>query len=242
MLRAIRRRLREIDRNSRRLNRGWADRVLGISFVASALIAPAIVFKLESLAVRRSSETVARLAVFTQVESGATAAVLVKDPTAAGKFPSMSVPLAEVTQLQERSWHGWPFVTRDRAEEPRFTAKLLPTCPPSREGEVIEAARIALETEPPHRLPKPAKAEERVHVGGWVFSIGAWWMLLTATTWIALLPIRAGREVHRAARNAVRQGRIDRCHCPNCGYDAKGSIQTGRCPECGGDLYERPVW
>ena len=74
MLRAIRRKLREIDRNSRQVKRGWADHVLGISFVASALIAPLIVFKLDSWIVRRSTETVAVFAVFEGVDSTAAAA------------------------------------------------------------------------------------------------------------------------------------------------------------------------
>ena len=37
------------------------------------------------------------------------------------------------------------------------------------------------------------------------------------------------------SRTLVRQGRIDRCHCPSCGYNAKHSIMRGRCPECGSD-------
>ena len=55
-----------------------------------------------------------------------------------------------------------------------------------------------------------------------------------------LAPMRLGWFLYRRTRTAVRQGRIDRCHCPSCGYNAKHSILRGRCPECGSELYERP--
>ena len=242
IVRVIRRKLREVDRNSRQVRRGWADRALGVAFACSAILAPLIVYQMESWVVRRRSEPIALFAVYSGLGGSEVAAVHVRDPDSRIKFPPMSNPLAEVLEVQDRSWHGWPLVTRSRAEEPRFVAKLLPACPPSREPEVLEAARIALRLDLPRHQSQVATLAERIHVGGWIFSIGAWWMMLTATAWLVLLPLRFGREVHRVARNAVRQGRINRCHCPNCGYNAKESIQTGRCPECGGDLYERPDW
>lgn len=240
-LRAIRRKLREIDRNSRQVRRTWADRIVGAAFVASIFIAPVIVLKMESWVVRRGTDTLALVAVFKGLEGEEMAGRRVTDPKMqAAKYPPSTVPLAEVRQFQDRSWHGWPLVTRDETMPPRFEIKLLPACPPSREPEVAAAAQRELEANPP--TIRAAAAGGKVHLGGWIFSVGAWWLLLTGAVWLALIPLRVGREVHRVARNAVRQGRIDRCHCPNCGYDGRGSIETGRCPECGGDLYERPDW
>jgi hypothetical protein len=240
-LRTLRRTLREIDRNSRRVKRGWADRALGVAFVAGLAVAPLIVWKMESRVIKRGTDDLASVAVFKGLDGESMAGVRIRDPKAKGPmYPASTIPLAEAKQVQDRAWHGWPLVTRDVTMPPRFELKLLPACPESRQGEVMAAAQAALDADP--QALRPSEAGERVHVGGWIFSIGAWWMLLTFLAWILLLPLRVGREVHRVARNAVRQGRIDRCHCPNCGYNAKESIQTGRCPECGCDLYERPDW
>lgn len=240
-LRAIRRKLHEINRNSRQLKRSWADRVVGGAFVVSLLIAPLIVLGMESWAVKRETRQLALVAVFKGLVGEEMSAKRTGDAKRkSALYPPSTVPLAEVRQVQDRAWFGWPLVTGDEVLPPRFEVRLLPACPASREVEVLAAAQAALAADP--RADKPSAVGDTVHIGGWIFSVGAWWMLLTAFVWLVLLPVRIGREVHRAARNAVRQGRIDRCHCPNCGYDGRGSIETGRCPECGGDLYERPDW
>lgn len=240
-LRALQRSLREVNRNSRQLRRNWADRVLGYAFVAGLFIAPVIVWNMESWVVKRGTDTLDMVVVFKGMEGDSMAGVRVRDPKAKGPlYPGSTIPLAEARQMQDRAWHGWPLVTRDVTSPPRFELKLLPACPESRRDEVIAAAQATLDADP--QAARPSPVGERVHVGGWIFSIGAWWMLLTFAAWALLLPMRFGREIRRVARNAIRQGRIDRCHCPNCGYNARESIQTGRCPECGGDLYERPDW
>lgn len=240
-LRALRRTLREINRNSRQVRRGWADRALGVAFVAGLFVAPLIVWKMESWVVKRGTDDLAFVAVFKGLEGDSMAGVRIRDPKAKGPmYPASTIPLAEARQVQDRAWHGWPLVTRDATAAPRFELKLLPACPESRRDAVIAAAQAALDADP--QATRPSAVGERIHIGGWIFSTGAWWVLLTFVAWVLLLPLRVGREVHRLARNAVRQGRIDRCHCPNCGYNAKESIQTGRCPECGCDLYERPDW
>jgi hypothetical protein len=83
-------------------------------------------------------------------------------------------------------------------------------------------------------LPRIVRADDEVRWRGQV---------LTSLGLAALLaPMRFGWFLYRRGRNAVRQGRIDRCHCPNCGYNAKYSILRGRCPECGSELYERPEY
>jgi len=240
-IRTIRRKLKEIDRNSRRVKRTWADRIVGGAFVASLLFAPLVVLKMESWVVKRSTDTLAQVAVFKGLEGDEIVAKRYGDAKAkTPAYPPSTIPLAEVRQLQDRAWFGWPLATRDEILAPRYEVKLLPACPPSREPEVRAAVERELETD--RRAVRPAASGETIHFGGWIFSIGAWWVLITAVVWLVLLPVRVGREVHRITRNAVRQGRVDRCHCPNCGYDGRGSITTGRCPECGGDLYERPDW
>ncbi|MEY3142594.1 MAG: hypothetical protein RLY21_1087 [Planctomycetota bacterium] len=240
-IRSLRRTLREIDRNSRQVKRGWADRALGAAFVAGLFLSPLIVFKMESWVVKRSTDTLALVAVFKSLEGEDMGGIRIRDPKAKGPmYPGSTVPLAEAKQLQDRARHGWPLVTKDVTMPPRFELKLLPACPESRQDAVIAAAQAALDADA--QATRPGVVGERVHVGGWIFSVGAWWLLLTFAGWVLLLPVRVGREMHRVARNAVRQGRIDRCHCPNCGYNARESIQTGRCPECGCDLYERPDW
>ena len=64
-------------------------------------------------------------------------------------------------------------------------------------------------------------AESRTHPVSWIFSIAAWWILLSVATWIVVSPLRLGWYLFRRGRTIVRQRRIDRCLCPTCGYDAK---------------------
>ena len=82
----------------------------------------------------------------------------------------------------------------------------------------------------------------RTHIAAWVFSSGAWWIMLSMALAIVLAPIRLAWFLRKETRTAVRQSRIGRCHCPSCGYNAKHSILHGRCPECGRELYERPTY
>ena len=152
--------------------------------------------------------------------------------------PSGILPLAELRLVSTRSWRGWPLATSDHATATRVDVVLLATCPEYLRDEVTAAGQGVF-AQTGLALPTP---KTTVHVGGWIFSIGAWWVMLTIAAALVLTPLRLAFRVRKTVRNVVRQGRIDRCHCPNCGYDARGSILTGRCPECGGELYERPDW
>ena len=240
-LRLIRHKLRDIDRHSRRVERGPIDRIQGAAFVVAVFLAPFLVWKMESWWIRRDVETVALVAVYKGLSGEGMAGAPVRDPSVAIKFPAASIPLAEVRIVRDHAWHGWPLVTLDTISAPRLEATLLPTCPDARRAEACAVAERVFERENPGAMA-PTTARTDTHVGGWIFSIGAWWVMLTALVWAVLAPIRVALRLRRTVRNAVRQGRIDRCHCPNCGYNARESITTGRCPECGGDLYERPDW
>lgn len=236
-IRALRSKLREIDRNSRRKQRNIFDRWQSAAFVVAAVLAPLIVLRLETWYVRSSDEVLAAAFAFRNRESEQVLAAKVP-VTPVLRPPSGILPLAELRLVSTRSWRGWPLATSDHATETRVDVALLATCPEYLRDEVA-AAGEGVFAQAGLVLPTP---KTTVHVGGWIFSIGAWWVLLTVAAALVLAPLRFAFRVRKTVRNVVRQGRIDRCHCPNCGYDGRGSITTGRCPECGGDLYERPDW
>ncbi|MFM2165506.1 MAG: hypothetical protein RL325_1943 [Planctomycetota bacterium] len=231
--------LREIRRNSRRVEQNRFDRVQGAGFVAFALLAPAIVWRLESARVVDETETIATVRVFAPLGSdGATSelqAAIVEPDQRSARWPA-ALPLAEVDVTQRTTWCGWPFATRQVVHPVVFGVTRMPICPASREDAVRQTARIVLERANTELPP----AAERTHLAAWVFSSGAWWVGLSLALAALLAPLRVGWFIYRRTRTAVRQGRIDRCHCPNCGYNAKHSILRGRCPECGSELYERP--
>lgn len=236
-LRALKAKLREIERNSRRVKRDRFDRAQGIAFVVSAFMAPLIVVKLDSWHVRSTVETVAAGFALPGAERGAVIAAEV--PVEAKLRPPAGVlPLAELRLVETRTRHGWPLATRHVRSPTRVEAVLLAHAPETQRAEATVAGETLFASK--GKFPSPGEAE--THVGGWIFSIGAWWMLLNLAVAAVLVPLRFAWKVRKSVRNAVRQGRIDRCHCPNCGYDARGSILMGRCPECGHELYERPDW
>lgn len=246
VFRAIQRKLRDIERHSRRVERSWADRVQSTAFVLALLVAPLITWRMETWSVSRKTVLIASVSVFKSLEGKSPEresldGVRVRDPSDPLRFPASTMPMAEVDFLRDRTRHGWPFSTRETLEPARAEATLLPACPDSRRAEVIAVAREVVARGTPELLGPDARIRE-THLPAFFFSAGVWWMLLTLVVWLVLLPIRTLVIVRRALRNAIRQGRIDRCLCPNCGYDAHGSLMTGRCPECGSELYERPHW
>lgn len=236
-IRALRSKLREIDRNSRRKQRNIFDRWQSAAFVGAALLAPLIVMQLDSRYERSSDEVLAAAVAFRDHDGEEVRAA--KVPVAKVLRPPAGIlPLAELRLVSTRSWNGWPLATSDRATATRVDVALLANCPEDLRDEVTAAGQGVF-AQTGLVLPTPKTA---VHVGGWIFSIGAWWVMLAVAAALVLAPLRIAFRVRKTVRNVVRQGRIDRCHCPNCGYDARGSILTGRCPECGGELYERPDW
>ena len=236
-IRALRSKLREIDRNSRQRRRDVFDRMQSAAFMGAALLAPLIVMQLDSRYKRSSDEVLAAAFAFRNRDSDEVRAAKVP-VTPVLRPPPGILPLAELRLVSTRSWHGWPLATSDRAGSSRTEVVLFANCPAYLRDEVTAAGDdVFAQT----GLVRPAE-ETTVHIGGWIFSIGAWWVMLTVTAALVITPLRLAFRVRKSVRNVVRQGRIDRCHCPNCGYDARGSILTGRCPECGGELYERPDW
>jgi ssDNA-binding Zn-finger/Zn-ribbon topoisomerase 1 len=233
--------LRDIRRNSRRVERNRFDRIQGAGFVLSAFLAPLVVWRMESIRVTQSSEILMTIRVFETLDSsGRSERVrgIDIDPADRVKPWSGSLPLADVELTRRTEWRGWPLVTRYTEFPTEFAITRMANCPASREGEVAKAARPVVD-----RAGKWAPDEERhTVIASWVFSSGAWWVMLSFALALALAPIRLTWFIFRRGRTMVRQGRIDRCHCPNCGYNAKHSILRGRCPECGSELYERPEY
>ena len=227
--------LREIRRNSRRVERTAFDRVQDAGFVLFAFIAPLVVARMESLRVRETSETLVIARVFEPIESRALLAREIA-PEDRAKPWSGSVPMADVELVQRTEWRGWPLVTQHTAFATTTVVTRTASCPASREAEALRAANSVFA-----RAQREVTADlTRNHIASWVFSSGAWWMMLSLALAAVLAPIRFGWFLYRRTRTVVRQSRIDRCHCPNCGYNAKHSILMGRCPECGSELYERP--
>jgi hypothetical protein len=235
--RPLKAKLREIKRNSRRVERDGFDRAQEIAFVLAAIIAPVAVMKLDTSYTRSTNEVIAAGYAFQNPDSNKLFAIEV--PVEAKLRPPIgTLPLAELRLVETHTWHGWPLSTRLVTSAARVEPTLLATCPEELRAEILSAGSALFTSK--SKLPSPGTTT--TYFGGWIFSIGAWWVLLTVAAALVLMPARAAWRVRKAVRNAVRQGRIDRCHCPNCGYDARGSILLGRCPECGHELYERPDW
>ena len=231
--------LREIRRNSRRVTRNRFDRVQGAGFVLFAFTAPFIVWRMESLRVRGTSETLMFVRVYeTPGENGARGrmqATRIREDERTASWHGV-LPLAEVELVQRSEWRGWPLVTSHTEFASEMQVTRLATCPASREPAVRNAADAVC-----RGAGMRVDADTvRSHAAAWVFSSGAWWVMQSLALAAVLAPLRLGWFLFRRTRTAVRQGRIDRCHCPNCGYNAKHSILRGRCPECGSELYERP--
>ena len=231
--------LREIRRNSRRVTRNRFDRVQGAGFVLFAFTAPFVVWRMESLRVRGTSETLMFVRVYeTPGENGARGrmqATRIREDERTASWHGV-LPLAEVELVQRSEWRGWPLVTSHTEFASEMQVTRLATCPASREPAVRNAADAVC-----RGAGMRVDADTvRSHAAAWVFSSGARWVMQSLALAAVLAPMRLGWFLFRRTRTAVRQGRIDRCHCPNCGYNAKHSILRGRCPECGSELYERP--
>ena len=209
--------LREIRRNSRRVTRNRFDRVQGAGFVLFAFTAPFIVWRMESLRVRGTSETLMFVRVYeTPGENGARGrmqATRIREDERTASWHGV-LPLAEVELVQRSEWRGWPLVTSHTEFASEMEVTRLATCPASREPAVRNAADAVC-----RGAGMRVDADTvRSHAAAWVFSSGAWWVMQSLALAAVLAPLRLGWFLFRRTRTAVRQGRIDRCHCPNCGY------------------------
>lgn len=235
--RALRGKLREVDRNSRRTQRDFFDRIQHVSFIAGAVAAPIIVATLEEGVVRTTSDPLAAIVAFERAGEATVRTARVDEEELkrpiAGAFG-----LAQARVVEPRTLRGWPFPTREAVGPTSLEITFAPSVRASRKAEIISAVDALAAADGLMRR----ESVERAVIAGWIFSIGSWWVFINLGVALVLAPIRFAWRVFRRGRSMIRQGRIDRCHCPNCGYDARGSILTGRCPECGSDLYERPEY
>lgn len=234
-LRAIRRRLKEIDRNSRRVERNVFDRLQGAAFVLSLVAAPFVVSAMESWQVSDERETACFVRVYTEGVDPTLRAREVEPDERTKPWPGVT-PLAEVDFIHRVSRCGWPFATRSIERPFEVEVKLLGAAQENLRAEYITRAETLAISLGKLRTV----TEETVHPTAWAFSIGVWWILLSLASAIVIAPARVAWYVLRRGRAVVRQRRIDRSHCPNCGYNARESLLQGRCPECGSALYERP--
>lgn len=233
--------LREIRHNSRRVERNRFERVQGAGFVLFAFLGPLVVWRMESWRVVETSEVLVIARVYENLDNqGRSEGVRASEikPEDRAKPWAATLQLADVDLVQRTEWRGWPLATRQTVFATELVATRTAICPVSREPEVLRAARACVDRSG-RFVPDDAT---RTHVAAWVFSSGAWWVMMSVALAIVLAPIRLGWWLYRRTRTVVRQSRIDRCHCPNCGYNAKHSILRGRCPECGSELYERPEY
>ncbi|MFM7261316.1 MAG: hypothetical protein ACKO3W_12000 [bacterium] len=234
-IRSIQRRLLEIDRHSRRVERNVFDRMQGAAFVLSLVAAPFVVSGMESWRVTDERETACFVRVYTEGVDRTLRTREVEPDERAKAWPGVT-PLAEIDLIHRISRCGWPFSTRSIAWPFEAEVKVLGAGRDELRSEYMaraEALAISL-----GKLR--ATRDETVHLAAWAFSIGVWWMLLSLASAIVITPTRIAWYVFRRGRTVMRQRRIDRSHCPNCGYNARESLLRGRCPECGSDLYERP--
>ncbi len=234
-IRAMRKRLREIDRSSRRVERNVFDRAQGAAFVLALVIAPFATLRMETLRVHDDREPLLLVRVFRE-DDGSPLRAQAVDFAERGMPWASLIPLAEVEFTRRTTWCGWPFATSETdwpLEEP---TRILGA---GRERDLEAYRAVARETFAKSRLTVDA-AGTRTHMVSWIFSIGIWWILLVFASFLLIAPLQLAWRIARRTRTHVRQSRIDRCHCPNCGYNARESILRGICPECGSELYERP--
>jgi hypothetical protein len=234
-IRAIRRKLREIDRHSRRVERDVFGRMQGAAFVLSLVAAPWIVSGMETWKRSDERESACFVRIYTEGADRALRAREVASDERTKAWPGVT-PLAEVDLIHRVSRCGWPFATRSIDWPYEVEVKLLGAAREELEDEYVARAESLAQSLGRLR----AEREETAHPAAWAFSIGVWWMLLSLASWLVIAPARVGWYVVQRGRTVRRQRRIDRSHCPNCGYDARESLLRGRCPECGSALYERP--
>lgn len=235
------RKLREIRHHSRKVEWDGFDLALARGFALFSILAAFAVAATERSIVRREREEIAYARVFRTPGDDTIRAAPIDAEARANPWPTARV-LADCTLSRNRVARGWPLTSRVELGLVEVAVEPTPSCP----GALVDRVRavatpVLTKSAADGGAPGPgAPAEKQLHVAAWIFSYGAWWTMLTLALWLVLLPLRIGTRLVRGTRNRIRQGRIDRCHCPSCGYDAKHSILRGRCPECGSELYERP--
>jgi hypothetical protein len=239
--RFVERKLRDIRHHSREVEWDGFDLALARGFALFSILAAFAVALSERSIVRREREVIAYARVFRTLEDEAIRAAPIDAEARGNPWPTARV-LADCELARTRVSRGWPLTSRVELGPVKIEVEPTPSSPATLVDRVREAATPVLtKSARDAGAPGPGTpAEKHLHVTAWIFSYGAWWAMLTSALWLVLLPLRIGTRLVRGTRNRIRQGRIDRCHCPSCGYDAKHSILRGRCPECGSELYERP--
>lgn len=237
MLRRVRRSLREIRRYSKPKSADILDRLQEWAFIAAFFLAPLAVFVAERAIVR----TQVLHGVATQIYLSPAGTALegsVADERRKNQGWIGVTPMAEIDVGRRIRRYGWPLETREERSASSFATTLLPSCPEARRAEAEGIARALAEAKGAYF----AQAETRIHFASWIFSSLAWWMILMCLAATAIALMRFMRSVRKRVRNAIRQRRIARAQCPNCGYDARRTAIRGLCPECGGEVYERPEY
>lgn len=235
IFRRLQRKLREVRHHSRRVERNVFDRAQSIGFVIAAFAAPVAAYTMNEWHRRDRAETVLIVRVYVTVDSDVMRATVVDERGSKTSAPLM-IALADVRLMSESEWRGWPLVTSHSVLPTRMDTQLLGAARESQRTAIIALAQRECERS---GLTRTTSTHEN-HIASWVFVFGTWWLLISFTFACALMPLRFANMVYRRARTSVRQGRVNRLHCPNCGYDARESVFRGVCPECGSELYERP--
>lgn len=238
MLRRIRRSLRDIRRYSKPKSPDVLDRVQEWAFIAAFLIAPVVAWGFERGAATITVEKQLLVRVYLKPDATKLEGSPADPRDTAGRGWTGVTPMAEIGVQRTTHWFGWPLAMREERAASELVTTLLPSCPESRRTEAEAVARKIAED----RSVYFARSETRLHYGSWIFSSAAWWMIIVFAVALALVPIRIGRIARKRVRNAIRQGRIARSRCPNCGYDVRRTVIRGFCPECGSEIYERPEY
>ncbi len=239
MFKRVRRKLREIRHHSRRVERNAFDRAQSIGFVVSAFVAPAMVYAMNEWYVRDRVDVLLLVRVTISIQGNTLDAVVIsQDPNVRAAPMPYANPIADVTLVERSAKRGWPFITTQTLFASQLDTKLLPSARESQRAAIEATAQRAISVAKVGRTT----TEHSTQVAAWIFASAAWWLLLTCAIALALMPLRFARFMYRATRTRVRQGRIDRSHCPNCGYNSRESRVRGICPECGSRLYERPEY
>jgi hypothetical protein len=242
MWRAFRKSQREIARYSKPKQHTIFDAIQSGAFVVAFFIAPFIVWNAQRMYTQVESEVLLHVRVFLSPENERTEYGGLTGFAIADKDLKLGwigvTPMAQVIVVDETVRHGWPLTTVDFTPTTVLRSTLIPPCQESMRADVDSVAReVALKagvfTE---------YSRTRVHYGSWIFSVGAWWFMISALVALLLLPARFIAVVRKRARNAIRQNRMNTSRCPNCGYNVRSTMILGRCPECGSSVYERPEY
>ncbi len=242
MWRAFRKSQREIARYSKPKQHTIFDAIQSGAFVVAFFVAPGIVWYTQRVHVQVSSDVVLHVRVFRspeieRTEHGGLTGFAVADEDRNAGWIGVT-PMAQVSVVDETTHHGWPLSTLDFTPPTVLRATLIPPCQESMRTDVESVARGVAQKDGVFT----AQSRTRVHYGSWIFSIGAWWLMISAVVSVLLMPARVIVVIRKRARNAIRQGRMNTSRCPNCGYNVRSTVILGRCPECGSSVYERPEY